>query len=316
MVSSSIAWLVGSRMKFELEKLRGVHLRPRRGKDWRKDVNISETRTSRFLGRVVCAFPGHCIYIWMKVYGREYQQWVYEWQKMASSMIPDGDWQVRWSTTLHLWMRDLGLPTRANLIKCYNSCMSLSCASVSFSAIFTDLLVRHPAWSGSSPQSTRNSPRSPYIFAISLRAREWFLNSILFYTGKREALRSIQEQNTKNLRAELGALLSSATCLGDGLQRGPCWNTATSPASVYSKSWRPSQYPGNSTKTQTPCYPCVALFPHILCYGDGVSLYTGSALWTENLWHTIIGTQQRIKCISLPEGLSKKIEHSDGRVVP
>ena len=143
-------------------------------------------------------------------------------------------------------------------------------------------------------------------------ARRCSIKTFVFdVTG--EALQLIQEQLTKNLQVELDALLTSALCLGDGLQRGPCWNTATSRASATSESWRPRQYPGSPTKAQSPC---VALFSHILCYGDEASLYAGSALWTENLWHTIIGTQQRIKCISLLEEMSNIIEHSDRRVVP
>ncbi|PLB41262.1 uncharacterized protein BDW47DRAFT_115431 [Aspergillus candidus] len=99
-------------------------------------------------------------------------------------------------------------------------------------------------------------------------------------------------------------------------ERGPCWITATSRTSVHMESWRPRQYSGGPTKAQSPNYPRVALFPYIISHGAEAPLYAGSALWTENLWHTTIRAQQTTKRISPPEDSSDNVECPDGRLVP
>lgn len=48
MVSSSITWFAGVRTKFGFEKLRGVHLRPDRGKDRRKVFNTSSAGAGEY----------------------------------------------------------------------------------------------------------------------------------------------------------------------------------------------------------------------------------------------------------------------------
>lgn len=126
----------------------------------------------------------------------------------------------------------------------------------------------------------------------------------------------LREQDVEDFQKELRSLLNSATSLWGRVQRDPSWITATSRTSVHSEHWRSRQYAGGPAKAQSPSYPRVALFPHIIRHGDKVPLYAGSALWIENPRHKTIGAQQTTKRIGLPEDSSNDVEFPDRRVIP